>query len=197
MKKNNLIKEAILNSAIEFVRKNGASKLNARSLATFMECSTQPIYSNFENMQALKLEIIKKAEQIQKQKVSEYFNHQDITKYKAYGMGFVKFAKEEKELFKLLYMPASDKAISPTKDVNYEDIIKEISKSYSLTKEQAENFHKDMGIFSFGLAVMQALGANLTDEQIGERLTSEFNALSSLLPKKNIIRKIYEKYTRN
>ena len=45
-------KEDIVNTALELI-KNG-EEINARSLAIRLNCSTQPIFSNFKTMEDLK-----------------------------------------------------------------------------------------------------------------------------------------------
>jgi AcrR family transcriptional regulator len=43
-----ITKEDIINAAIEIVRKDGAQAINARNLAAYLNCSTQPVFSNFK-----------------------------------------------------------------------------------------------------------------------------------------------------
>ena len=51
-------KEDIVNATVELVRKNGQSAINARAVAAFLGCSTQPVFSNFGTMDELKQAII-------------------------------------------------------------------------------------------------------------------------------------------
>ena len=54
-------KEEIVNAAFDIVRREGKDSLNARALAGRLGISTQPIFSNFRNMEELKAEVVKKA----------------------------------------------------------------------------------------------------------------------------------------
>ena len=56
-----ITKAQILEGAVALVRRCGADALNARELAKQLECSTQPIFSNFENMEQLKLAVVGEA----------------------------------------------------------------------------------------------------------------------------------------
>ena len=47
-------KEQIIDAAVEVLRDNGFSAINARSVAKKLGCSTQPIYFSFKNMDELK-----------------------------------------------------------------------------------------------------------------------------------------------
>lgn len=53
--KVSITKEILIQSAFEFIRKNGITKLSTRNLAAFVGCSTQPIYRAFRNMEELEL----------------------------------------------------------------------------------------------------------------------------------------------
>ncbi len=172
-----ITKGKIINASIEVLRKKGTKGLNARSIAKELNCSTQPIYSTFENMEDLKTCLYYEVQKYHKEKVLSYWDKVKPTNYKAYGMGYIKFAREEKELFRFLYMQKF-KGIDNKQDINYEDIINEIMKNYKLDRKTAELFHANMTIYSYGLAVLHNLGElDMADEEISNCLTTEFNAL--------------------
>ena len=52
--KRKVTKEEIVKTAVELVRERGAEAVNARAIATVLDCSTQPIFSNFRTMEELK-----------------------------------------------------------------------------------------------------------------------------------------------
>ena len=54
-------KDEIINAAFDIVREKGFCNLNARAIAKMLGVSTQPIFSNFKNMEDLKMEIVRKA----------------------------------------------------------------------------------------------------------------------------------------
>ncbi len=56
-----ITREMLINGAFDFVRKNGIAKLSTRNLANHMDCSTQPIYRAFANMEELELATIEHA----------------------------------------------------------------------------------------------------------------------------------------
>ena len=99
-----ILKEDIIKTAIHIVREEGSEALNARAIASFLNCSTQPIFSNFATMDELRLELIKKADQMCREYLQREVEAANYPPYKANGMAYIRFAKEEKELFKLLYM---------------------------------------------------------------------------------------------
>ena len=172
---NRIDRQKILSAAVETLRKGEG--LNARSVAKTLGCSTQPIYSIFKNMDELKAELRNEAVRVQKEKVDSYFENKNIVKYKAFGMGFVKFAGDESELFRFLYMQNPNTLFNESKDALYEEIIAEMQKAYGFDKKQAESFHTNMSIYTYGLAVLQSLGRKISEEEVSECLTMEFKAL--------------------
>ena len=53
-------KNFIEENALGFVRQYGVEALNARTLANYLRCSTQPIFSNYSSMDELKQVVLKK-----------------------------------------------------------------------------------------------------------------------------------------
>ena len=99
-------RDAIVDAAVEVLREGGFSAVNARSVAKKLGCSTQPIYSSFQNMDELKAALRARAIALHTQRVQDSLRAHEgnDTRYSSYGMGFVKFAAEEKQLFRWLYL---------------------------------------------------------------------------------------------
>ena len=57
-----ITKEEIINTAVNIVRNSGAPAINARTIAAILNCSTQPIFSNFATMDELRLAVLEKAD---------------------------------------------------------------------------------------------------------------------------------------
>ena len=57
-------KDTIITAAMDIVRESGASALNARALAARLGCSTQPIFSNYTSMEALRTDVIAQANEL-------------------------------------------------------------------------------------------------------------------------------------
>ena len=97
-----ITKEEIVKAAFEIVREKGALAVNARTVASVLNCSTQPVFSNFATMDELRLAVVEKADQLCQEYVRQETERGQYPAYKASGMAYIRFAKEEKELFKLL-----------------------------------------------------------------------------------------------
>lgn len=96
-------REAVLNAAYQLIRREGTSALNARAVARELGGSTQPIFRLFTNMDELRYAVIELA--LQTWKDSLHVRLQNSTfPYLTIGMSYLLFARDEPELFKLLFM---------------------------------------------------------------------------------------------
>lgn len=151
-----ITKEQIIYTAFELVKKNGDVALNARTLAKELNCSTQPIFSNYTSMNELRNDVISMAKSLYQSYQTKEFSDGKYPMYKASGMAYIKFAKEEKQLFKLLFMrDRSDEKI--TDEINeIDNIIEIIQNSLGLSRETAIAFHLQMWVWVHGIATMIA-----------------------------------------
>lgn len=149
-------KENIIETSINIVRKSGINSLNARAIAKELNCSTQPIFSNYSSMDELKKDVINWAKSLYDKYIEEGFKNPNYPAYKSTGISYIKFAKEEKELFKLLFMrDRSKEKIEDEKD-SLNNIISIISSKLDISYDDAFNFHIEMWLYAHGIATMIA-----------------------------------------
>ncbi len=150
-------KQDIINAAVEIVRTNGYESLNARAIAQYLGCSTQPIFSNFRNMEDLTGNVVQRSLEIYNDFVAEEFRRpHDYPPYKTNGMAYIRFAVEEKNLFKLLFMRDRTNESSPAEESTFYDVLPLIMKATGLDREQASLFHFEIWAAVHGIAVMVA-----------------------------------------
>lgn len=150
-------KEDIVRAAVELLRVGGEDMLNARSIAARIGCSTQPIFSNFSNMEELRGEVIKAAEEVYRGFIAEEMATGEFPPYKASGMAYIRFAKEERELFRLLFMRRRTQEEMRNDDSALTaDVMKMIREATSLDGRQASLLHLEVWTFVHGIAVMVA-----------------------------------------
>ncbi len=93
-------KENIIQAAFNIVRKNGWQGLSARAIAEELNSSTRPIYTHLKSMKDLEENVVKKAILL----LEEYASKTRTgDKWADHGLGFVLFAKNEKQLFKAIF----------------------------------------------------------------------------------------------
>lgn len=171
-------KEAIIQTAYEIARKKGIEGINARAIAKKLNCSIQPIFHNFSNMEELKEELIEKIKETYQNYLTESWK--DEHPYKAMGMNYIRFAKEEPKLFQIILMGRNKMSAEDfiIHDKNYEDIKTKVRHATGFSGEQLREFHLKIWIFTHGLATMLATQTcQFTEEQISTMLTDIFNAL--------------------
>ncbi len=165
-------REDIIGACIEIVRARGTQGLNARNIATFLGCSTQPIFSNFKSMEELEEATITAAYEIYLGFIKNEVESEKYPKYKAFGMAYIRFAREEKELFKLLFMrDRREEDLSPSPDFN--ESVEWIMKTNGISKERAMLMHLEMWSCVHGIGVMLATSFLPLDEELISRMTSD------------------------
>lgn len=170
-------REDIIKSATQLVREKGAEAVNARRIAAALGCSTQPIFSNFSTMEELLLEIRKGAYGHYLEYLKREAESGKYPQYKAYGMAYIRFAKEEKEIFKLLFMcDRQGDGLIPTPD--FSASVEIIMQANGFSRERAELLHLEMWTCVHGIATMLATSfLNLEWELISNILTDVYIGL--------------------
>ena len=173
-----ITRDDIIRAAVEIVRKESAQALNARSVAAILACSTQPVFSNFATMEELRLAVVEKADRLCQEYIQREIERGEYPPYKASGMAYIRFAKEEKELFKLLYMRDRTGEVIPKEMVMTEDMETIVQKSTGLDSEEVKLFHLEMWAYVHGIASMLATGfLNLEWELISKMLTDSYQGM--------------------
>lgn len=174
-------KDEIIKSALDVVRENGISGLTARALAAKLGCSVKPIFGLFQNMEEVQQKVLLAANTIYQDYLQKDMTSGKYPSYKASGIAYIRFAKEEKELFKLLFMrDRTYEKINKDKKENKEEIkplIQLIQKNIGLNEDNAYQFHIEMWLYVHGIATMIAtsyldwdmefINTALTDMYIG------------------------------
>jgi AcrR family transcriptional regulator len=173
-----ITKEEILSAAVELVRTGGEQSLNARNIASALNCSTQPIFSNFATMEELRYAVLVQADALYRDYIQREMESGKYPAYKASGMAYIRFAKEEKELFKLLYMRNRDgEAFSVGAEVDSE-MEALVQTQTGLSETEAKLFHLEVWAYVHGIATMFATGfLNLEWELVSKMLTDCYQGL--------------------
>ena len=171
--KTKITKENILSASLDLVREKGIDALNARELALKLKCSTQPIFSNFASMDELKNEVFKIAERLYVAHRDEAMKEEKYPPYKASGIAYIQFAKDEKELFKWLFMrDRTGENVNETPKW-LEPVIDVIQEANGFSRDEALIFHLENWIFVHGIAVMFATSYLSYDMDFVSALTSD------------------------
>lgn len=168
-------KEDIIQESVSIVAKEGINALNARKIAKNLGCSTQPLFYIYENMDDLKKDVMNEIVKIFDIEVLKSETGQ--LEYKDIGINYIRFAKEEPELFKIMFNRKINEGAFDFIDLtgSAKTILETISKQTGMSNEDAKQFHLRMWLYVNGIA---SLAANQTvefnDGEIAELLKDQY-----------------------
>ncbi len=176
-------KDEIITAAVRIVRGGGMEMLTARALGGALSCSARPIFTVFSSMDEVKEEVLRYARRL----YSEYIGSglSEELAFKGVGKAYIKFAGDEPQLFKELFMRVDGEPYAVATalggiDENYEDILKSIERGYGLNRVKAERIYFHMWVYSHGLAVMIATGVcRFGADEISAMITEMFRGVMS------------------
>ena len=171
-------RDEINNAALNVTRKNGISGLTARALAAELGCSVKPIFGLFKNMEEVGQEVFIASDLLYQNYLREDMAKGKYSPYKASGMAYIRFAKEERELFKLLFMrDRSREKIEENKE-EIRPLMQLIQQNLGISEDEAYLFHLEMWLYVHGIATMIATSyLDWDDEFISRVLTDAYMGL--------------------
>ena len=175
-------RESIIRAALDIVRERGPEALNARAVAARLGSSTQPLYSGLGGMDELRAQVYARAAALFNRQMADC-GIEGVPLYKACGLTVLRFANEERALYRLLFlsdaarMANARKALEETTGRAHEAAM--ATTGYPL--EIIRTFHRHMFIFVQGMASMIATGGVVYDEAYcSTMLDDEYMALRKL-----------------
>ena len=181
--KAKVTKKMILNTVLDITRETGFETVNARSIASKLQCSTRPIFTCYENMDELKKDFLDFAYKFYEQYVSDYSNHANVASILVLPLSYIEFAREETHLFKLLFINDMDLLMVEAKDfykeVDNEKRAKIFSDTIDVDLEHGKVIFLDLFLYTHGIAVLTATNKLLLDRNSAEKMVT--NLLSALI----------------
>lgn len=171
-RKEIITRDMILEMAFDLARDNGIESVTARNVATKIGCSTQPIFRIYANMEQLREEIYQKAIDAFGD-YYENFKSQKDTPFIHLGLAYINFAKEEKELFKLLFLSENrgDRSLYELLNGKKGIVSSEINRVAEAGSKNPSGLFMKIWIFIHGCACMVLTGDyDLTEEETIELL---------------------------
>lgn len=177
-----ITEEALLSSAFDLIREEGFEQVTARKLAAKAGCSTQPIFRLYESMEQLIGEVYARAIRYF---AAFYHSHPGNSGYPfvSLGMAYIRFASEEKQLFRLLFLSQHRGEKSMYELLNGEDgtITREAAHASKMGCAKPQELFMKMWIFVHGAACMTITGDyDLTEAQTKSLLESSCKAWSGI-----------------
>ncbi len=166
-------REEIVDAALDIVRRDGIDHLTARALGTALGTSAKPIFGQFDNMKAVKSAVHSAAEALYCRYLNEGLK-QEIP-FLGFGIQYIRFAREEPELYKFLFLTVSDDvAAGAAAELRFsQKLIREsIGRIYSIEAPAADRFVRDMWLVAHSITTLIVTGCcPYSNEEIRKILT--------------------------
>ena len=156
-------RENIIDAAIALIREQGWAQVTTRKIARRMGSSTMPIYSHVKSVDELEHEIRARVRSMLKEFQLRSYTDQPLLNL---AFGYVVFARDEKQLFRFLYLDSPDLLesgnLSGMKDSFLEQFGKDspVGAALSAMEEAGEEaMIQNTWIFTHGLAMLVNSGS--------------------------------------
>lgn len=168
----------IANAALDIVREQGFDALTARSLSKQLGCSLSPIFTVFSDMDEIKTAVRETAYALFSSHVRDVMDYNPP--FKEYGMRLIRFAKEEQNIFHLLFLDRS----ASTADIpdKAKECLQDVQEAYQLTDAQAALLFRQLWPFTCGIALLATQAPDAYPEElISEMVTTQFTSTMAFL----------------
>lgn len=161
-----ITKKMILDASFEVIRTSGHENLNARTIAEYLQCSTQPVLYNFKTVD----EIREAVYQITDEYHTAYIMPKDGDENPmlALGLNYVRFGHEEKNLFRFLFQTNQFGGMDMATLLDnpaLSDILVVMAKGLDCDVDEARELFLTFFVIAHGLASLLANNAMEYDEE--------------------------------
>lgn len=160
-------KKMILEAAYQLVKESGIETVNSRNIAKILDCSTQPVFSQFPSMEELRLNVHDYACQKFEQDVT--CNVTSDSFFRSSYFKVINLAKYEKNIFKLIYLSeycsGSDFLGIRMNFKSNQRIFEELRSKYQLEDNDCMNALERMSLLVHGIATLIATSNVMYDDE--------------------------------
>lgn len=159
-RKETVTKAILLDAAFAMLDSEGIEQVTARKLAAKANCSTQPIFRIYTNMEELYVDLFSKSLEFFDKYVSE-FPRTTVVPFVSLGQAYIGFAQKYPNVFKFIFLSKERYGKSLYDMINGENgfVTREIQAANSQGATNASELFMKMWIFIQGAACM-----SLTDD---------------------------------
>lgn len=155
--KPRITREMILDAAWVIARERGVEAVNARSIGERLGCSTQPVLYCFDHMEDIRREVYRMADEYHSACLMRMDGAENPMI--AIGLNYIRFAAEEKPLFRLLFQTDSFQGQSVAALVDAPElapVLEIFQREAGLTLGQTKRLFRGLTMMVHGWASMLA-----------------------------------------
>ena len=170
--KNKFTKEEMVAAALRVVREKGIDGLTAKTMADALGTSTQPVFTCFGSMDGVRQEVYAAALRAYKDYAGAGLREE--IPFLGVGMQYIRFAREEPELYRLLFLTKTSKSSAMQSMQHSQALVRPtLMCIYRITDAEADVYFRDLWLVVHSLAVLIVTGdCPWSDQQIAQILTS-------------------------
>ena len=148
-------KEEIVSAAVNIARKKGIESVTAREVASELKVSTRPIFTWFDSIEQLKGEVYGQAKDCYRKYVQKGLA--GPVPFLGVGQQYIRFAQEEPELYKLLFLTKPSEASGGAMEALQfsQDLVREsIMRIYNVDEGLADRYFQNLWLVAFSFATL-------------------------------------------
>jgi AcrR family transcriptional regulator len=165
--KAKITKDMIVQAAVEVAKQSGHEKINARTVAEKLNCSTQPVMYHFSTIDAMKREAYARADHLHTEYLMTVSPEQDPIL--GIGLNYIRFAVEEPQLFRFLFQSGYAQENSLLEMIDSEELIPVLAamqEGAGLSMEKTRQVFLTVALFAHGYASIIANNGLEYDETL-------------------------------
>lgn len=175
-RKKEIFKQQILEVAYKMAIENGVDSLTARKVAEAADCSTQPIYLEFKNMNDLRHQVL---EMIQEKLKSSVFEESFVgDPLIDLELSYIYFAAKHPQLFRAMYVEGKFGSANIS-EFSMEIGLRKLEESYpgnDFSEDKKRNIVTGSWIIATGIGALVATGMiEINQDQMVEILSAQIN----------------------
>jgi len=180
-------REQVIEAALELARQGGMDVVSARTVAARLGSSTKPVFTWFDGMGDLLDAVAERINVLFGEHLFHYGEtHRIANQFLAIGLGYIDFARQERNLFQILFMSGNVEIESLAALVHpeaHQEFIAALAacvKGAPKYESSYADLFRDIWLYVHGIASMIACNdLDLTDDEITAHLTGAMHAFSN------------------
>ena len=166
-------KEEIIEAAVAITRERGVAAVTAREVGAVLGVSSRPLFTYFDTVDELKREVYHFAKNLYQEYVKEGLTAP--IPFLGVGQNYIRFAKEEPELYKYLFLNAPSDINGSAMEVlklSQELVRESLMRIYHMDGATADKYFRDLWLVAYSITTLIVTGeCPYTDEEISALFT--------------------------
>ena len=166
-------KEEIIAAAVQITREKGISAVTAREVGAALGASSRPLFTYFDTVDELKREVYRYAKKLYQDYVKEGLTAE--IPFLGVGQNYIRFAKEEPELYKYLFLNPPDGVKGSAMEglkLSQALVRASLMRIYHMDGDTADKYFRDLWLVAYSMTTLIVTGeCPYTDAEISAMFT--------------------------